>query len=675
MPEFSPLQFRNTLLKRPENLFVFPVSILRDNLEFHLSTETRAAIMAELFIRLFLSNNLDSEEASLIRVQLPDVDLKGFLALFIGQSFTQDLLDNELWSAKDDFSSCCEAAVRQRLRRLFTADGLIPVFLEDGSGTAYLIPFSFKERKEGCAGVFCLNGEEIPEWTECAARLGITQPVELHYHSTHDLSLTGSSLMLPLLMAWRRKQGTLPPYNVFRLVATGKFDGDMKLASVQAEEKAQAAFKQLHAPIFVLPESTSHNPGASQHNRNIHTLPCGIDPENLLGRLLAIVEPIAKIDLRYAMKRLEPMGKEVYRYNFKDWSALIERLEKQDVFDKRRNPDAYLTNLMLRSAACCHAGRTDDSEKLNKKARDFACQHGDKYVKLLLRLEIENLVTETDNGRVENAVALGNQLTERLDLLQDTDLWMRFHGTLGQAIMYGTLLQAPGFSKETAKSHLDDALDCAYQLDSDPEIAHDLNYQHLFYALFDPGSDDELDAFLEAQKQYNRLMDEAQTEDDRRNATRNLFYLKRQQALAWYRILLSSGRPPQYMIDHDFDKLLLDTTWGADDWIRCCVAKCFGALEAANGRLDSAENYFRKAITAIAPEKSPGVISQIHLAALCEAFRTLHKEDYRQKALALLGTAPSLLDGQPTSPDPRITQLFKDFLDGIKPFPGLFFWY
>ena len=665
MPDF--LQFRNTLLNKPENLFLFPVSMLRNGLNSRMCVENRTAVMAELFIRVFLSNNLNSEEAELIREYLPE-PLEEFLSPFIGQVVTQSMLDDELWSAKDEFSQCCEAAVRHRLRLLFTADGLIPVFRENGGGSAYLIPFSFKEGNSDRPGVFCLDGKEVPEWSECAARLGIIQSVELHCHSAKDLHFHGSSLMLPLLMAWWRKQKELPSYNVFRLVATGSFDDDMSLGSVKTEEKEIAVFNQLYKPIFVLPESPSHNPKGSR------TLPVGIKPKPLLARLRPIVEPIAKIDLQYALQRLEPMSKEVYLYNYKEWDALIERLKiLEDLFDKRRNPDAYLTNLMLQSAACCHAGRTAESEKLNQKAREFAKQHGDKYIKLLLRLEIENLVTETDNGRVENAVALGNQLTERLEQLRDTDLWMRFHGTLGQAIMYGTLLGAPGFSKEDAKTHLDKALDCAYQLDSDPDIAQDLNYLHLYQAIFAPGSEEELDAFKDAEKQVKRLTDGAQTEDDRMNATRNLFYLKRQQALAYYRVLLLTSHAPDYDIDHF--TLPLHSSRGAEDWVQCCVAKCLGALEAANGRIASAVDYFQKASLAITPEKNKGVKAQIRLAALCEAFRTLQREEYKQEALAILANEPNLLDGQPTSPDTRITQSFKNFLDGISPFPGKVFWY
>ncbi len=429
MPDF--IAFRNVLLNCPENLFLFPLHMMQGILSTSKIMEARTTVVAELFTRLFLSNNVDSEEAGLLREYLPDIPLENFLALFISHNFTQDLLDDELWDAKDEFSSCCEAAVRQRLRLLFTADGLIPVFHKNRSGNAFLIPFSFKETQERCTGIFCLNGKEIPEWSEYATRLGITQPVKIHCHSTDNLALTGSSLMLPLLMAWWRKQNLLPAYNVFQLVATGSFDNDMKLSSVETEEKVKAVFNQLCDPVFVLPESPSHNPDASQYNRAIHTLPCGIKPEALLDRLRVIVEPISNINLQYALQRLEPMNKEVSLFNYKNWDALIKRLKKLAVFDKKRNPDAYLTNLMLQSTACCHAGRTSEAQKLNQKARAFAAQLGDEYVKLLLRLEIENLVTETDNGRVENAVALGNQLTERLEQLHNTDLWMRYHGTLG----------------------------------------------------------------------------------------------------------------------------------------------------------------------------------------------------------------------------------------------------
>ena len=662
MIDLSIKGFRSTWQWYPENLMFFSADVLEKGM--NKSHEAKVAAIAELMVRVFLSNDRESDAARIIEQHLHGGELNDLLALFPGPTFSQHTLDGELWATSDDLSICCQTAVRNRMRLLLSADGLIPVYLEDNSSRSFLIPFSFDSSRD-TDGVFDLNGNEIPEWSEYARALGITTAVKIHLYNANAIPLSGNSLMLPLQMAWWRRNKELPEYNVFRLVATGCFDSDLRLASVATVEKAQAVLTQLQDAHFFAPESLSQNPEDS--NRSIHYLPLKMERTNVLERIRPTAERLAEIDLRYALKRMDPIASQVHFSNYSNWSDLAERLKNADVFDRRRYPDAYLSHTMLLSEAYRHAGQNGEAEKYNRRARDFAKQHGEKYVKLLLRLEIETLVDDTDNGKLENAVAHSEELLDTLNKYGDNDLWMRFHGSLGQAIMYGTLLKKDGFSKEKAKEHLEKAAEMAYDIGSEPDIAQDLNYIHLYHAIFEPCTDNERLAFEDALKQWRLLDERAKTDEDRGNSRRNLFFLKRSQAFAWYRKLLMDGKAPAYSIDSYFD-LLFHSDQGAEDWIQCCVAKCLGALEAANGRMDKASKRFQTATNAIKPNKRYGIKGQIHLTALAQAFKSLGNEKYRKDALDLLEQSPALLDF------PTTTE-FRDYLLDRGPFPALSFWY
>lgn len=672
--------FRRIWQKYPENLFLFSLDVLKEGMED--CHEAKVAVIAELFIRVFLSSNQKSAEAQIINENLPDGELNDFMCLFLGPHFDSDSLEGELWVSGDELSSCCQAAVRRRFQRLFEADGLIPVYC---GSKPYWIPFHFFDNGD-MVGVYDLrksNNEhsetEITEWSGYLKMMGITSSVMIHCSCVGGLQLTGNSLMLPLQLAWWRKQKELPEYNVFRLVSTGAFDANLCLIPVATEEKSHLfdASNGILDYKFVFPESQQVNPRGC----NFETLPAGIKRDNLLMHIRKIAERMDKFDLDYALRRIDGMDKEVRMSNFSHWEILIERLEKAAVFDKHNNKqkEAYLLNLILQSEANRHCGRTKQSEILNDRAREFAAKEGDKFQKLLLLLEIEKLVDKQDREEFAEVLeyVAKEKLEEQLQALEDDDLWMRYHGTMGQAYAYGTLEKLPGFSKETALEHFEKAVEKAECIDKIAEIAHDKNYMHLFYALFEPGSIDELEAYDQAQNIINQLK-----KCDKDVALRNLHYLKRSQAFAWYRQLLH-GTLPEYRIDVDFTRLLRNDSNGADDWIRACVGKYLGAVETAmaiesrnNGeeseaeqRQKSAEGYFRNAMDAIQDEKNPGIKTLIKVTVYAEAYRSLSDHNALEKAKELIDSLPSdFVCGSLSA--------WKAYLDHPdNDFPGLSYWY
>ena len=661
MNSFTPLAFRKTWQSCPENLFGFPLDVLIDGMQ--TSHEAKVAVIAELFVRVFLSGNQDSREAEIINTELSNKELCTFLVQFDGQHFSEKDLQKDFWDSADEFSQCCMAAVRKRFQLLFRAEGMIPVYLGED---AFFIPFHFSPNNEGAGNVYDLQKSInepgkgiIPEWSEYSRQLGITADVILHCHCKNGLQLTGNSMMLPLQLAWWRRNKALPQYNVFRLVATGAFDRDMRLVPVATEEKLRGAKEKLQDATFVYPQSSTDNKGGFPLK--------ALDRDAVLEEVRWKAESLDKLDLDYAFHRLEGMSREVRLTNYTNWPLLIERLENAAAFD-RHNPEqkeSYLVNMILRGEAYCHAGRTCEATKINEAAMDFAEKNG--FLRQLLILKIDRLVLYQDMEAFNDIQDIYLELREKIAAMHDnTDLLMRYYGTMGQAFAYGALINVEGFTAKEALKCFEMAIEYAENTAELPEIAHDKNYAHLYYALFEPDSFNEKEAFRDARAIIQKLYGQ-----DENEAVKNLYYLKRSQALAWYRQLLLKGKLPEYHIDSDFMKLLYGPQGSkATPWIRACVGKCLGAMEAANGNRENAMSLFEEATNAIEEEKEPSVLTIIHLATCAEAYRSLGMQKYLEKGKELLKQIPGNDIARHSLP------LWRAYFENpTADFPGKYYWY
>ena len=686
MIDFTINSFRRTWKDYPENLFRFSRDVLQEGMgDCH---EAKVSAIAELFVRVFLSGNQLSEEAKIINDELPNGELEDFMSFFTGPHYSCESLEGNLWFRNCEFSRCCLASVRKRFNGLFRADGLIPVYC---GNQAFIIPFHFDDTAP-TFGVYDSRGSGnfnecyvVQEWSHCLKKLDIPSGIILHCAGTRGISLndfTGNSLMLPVQMAWWRKQRQLPEYNIFRLFSTGAFDERLQLAPVDTKVKLKLleTTTRIMDYRFMYPESARDN----VNNRNIRILPAGITREQLLRIVRQETERMARFDLEYALHRMDALSREVRLSNYKNWEALLQRLENAAVFDKDKKvnksvePEYYLVNIMLQSEAHRHAGHTVEASRLNALAMDYAKQHGNKFLSMLLKLRIERMVDFQDQEKFEDVLNEGELLRSELSIVNDNDLWMRFYGTMGQAYAYGALSIVPGCSPELALAHFNKAIDYAEELEELADIAHDKNYRYLFYALFAPGSAEEKDAYRQAENVCNALQ-----KQDAREARKNLYHLKRYQGMAWYRQLLMQQNMElqPFSIDGVFRQLLrpsnndsLDDI-GADDWIRACVGKYLGALETANGNVESGIRFFSNAINAIGDEKHPGIKTLIRITVCAEAYRSLVGKDnsianyYLDKARILIATLPK--DASLCS-----LPLWKAYVE--KPstsFPGLSYWY
>jgi hypothetical protein len=622
MFDFSIISLKKIAECAPNALILFPDDILEKGLTSIRSDAQKASIIGELFVRLYLS--LDVKYTRLIEQFLTHGEVKSFMDLVPKDELTPGVLKHDFWQPQTGFSQRCLAEVRRRMQLLSSVDGFIPVYLTDGSETACFLPFSFQEGKPGA---FDEAGKMIPEWSDVLTELGIGRGLCVHCRMMEGLPFEGRSLMLPIQVAFWRKQEALPKFNIRRLLSTGEFDRDGKLRPVSTSEKVQTFAERFHKGVFVFPESSRVIPSA----RNLLMLPAGLSNEEVLERIRPEAERFARFDLDYAIERIPEMWDAVHDRNYKHWDELIQRLENAAIpLDRDENPWEYLLNLMLQATANCHAGRTSVAEEKNAVARKFAAAKGDEYVELLLRLEIGQLINLQDREDFIQVAELAPKLVKRLEALAIDDLLMRYHGTMGQAHAYGYLSGIDCFSETESLVHFETAKDCAFKIGKQEDKCQDLNYLHLWHALFKPNTTDEHEAYDRARKQIDRLK-----EHNEKAFWKNLYYLKRTQAFAWYRFYLKKGDCPSCEIDDEFNRLLRD----AEDWIRATVGKYLGTLEAAKGNFEYAQSLFSDALGAI-KENSSNIKTFIKMTVAAQAAASLNNQKYFEEARKLLETSP-----------------------------------
>ena len=199
--------------KYPENLLFYTDKELLVGLKSR--NDVKIAVGAELCIRYFLSENSDyleilksnnilsKKEASEFRIQMPfDRDVCSSPDDFTGRTF---------WIPESDspLSSGCLASFRARMKKMSQTDGLIPVVPENDETSAFFLPFRIVPDKQGC---YDLDEGRHEEWSKYLLKMGLKDcGIELLIHLKDcPLELTGSSMMLPVFMAWCRWKRLLP---------------------------------------------------------------------------------------------------------------------------------------------------------------------------------------------------------------------------------------------------------------------------------------------------------------------------------------------------------------------------------------------------------------------------------------------------------------------------------
>ena len=558
-------------------------------------------------------------------------------------------LPEKLWSGSSEFSVCCEIAVRKRLSKLLDTDGFIPVYIGQN---AFFLPFFFIEKTDFC--IVDAGGKPLAEWEEAYCTLFGKKPqfsCVVGCRQNSIIRLTGQSFMLPLYLAYQRKTGVLPEYNRLRLLSTGQIVHG-HLQSVEVPEKLNGFHQYFSKATFFFPESSK--------------FPCqdsSAVPLNTGLTLNAVLKEIQKqMDARglvtptfkEAIKRLKELEPEIRHDNYNRWDMMLARLENNiKAVPKARDQKSYLLYLMLKSAVSCHMGDTRNALKYNAEAKQIARELGaEQYLR---RLEIEELVEFQDIEDFESLRRLADGLKEDLEKLKDDDLLMRYHGTMGQVHSCGTLAGIPGFDRNMAKSHFEKAVIHAERLNSEEEIAQDLNYLYSWHVLFCPGTQEEADAYRNASQQIERNL-----RGFPECRKKNRYYLERFRMQSLYRrLLLGMEIPSDAGRSHELPE-------EAESWLRALVKKYRGTILASRGEFVSADLCFREGIQLLKLKSDHDILAYIRMTVLAEAFHSLGGEERKKEALKALHP----LLGHFSS-----AESWRMFLEEGGPYPALHYWY
>lgn len=623
---FTDEQLDNIAADRPINLFLAETSELVSLFEdSYCPTKSRCRVLAELVARWCLSD--DQEIDKKIREVWNEWN-SNFKPWYLTSLFCCDRcqLPKKLWKAPDglpEFVGC----LRERLVNLFMIDGFIPVYDKKKDITRF-IPFMLDE-KLSSSDIVYYDGQSVKEWqNEVRDSLGkdVSIGCRLLMLEEKDFSFCGSSLMLPIRMAyWRRTKGdSFPRYNVLRVLATGAFDKQERLVAVGISQKLEGLKEQFKDAILFGPDE---NCDISNDERQFKRLDCGIGQDELYRKIITELEntDCVAVSYRYILRRLPEIFAEVDRDNHNHWSDLADRLSKmKSAITRGRDVELTLQLMMMYITALCHAGKTEETQRAIDEAYSLATENN--KLGEMLRLQIDAMVVAQDSGDVNTFKLIESGLKENLKTYSGSnrsDLLMRFYGTCGQMYAFCALFNIDGFTKEESLTHINKALSIACdiaktQLDmnkaeTEANIAQDLNYKHLWYALFSSGTEEEKDAYKDAFcHSINNLSEQA--------SRTNLYYLKRQKSLA----LLNSWHKTGLIASQDERIQVLLPMDDADNWLVSANRRHLGALAAADGCIDEAVNYFNEGDVKLPFEMcfSP-ILATIRLTLLLQAASSL----------------------------------------------------
>ena len=663
---------------RPSNLVLFPDDTLlraAQDRTGEMSARERALALAELAVRFFLR----PDPASPLRPAL--VSGLGERMFLVFRDWCELSLVRKSGSdapALPEFSPTSgpnAESLRLAFQRILCADGIIPVF--DHDGDAYLLPFRFDGETPPGASPHALDTDDaaIPIWTDELRHLPIRRidrdvRVGIVVPPDSPLELDGGSLLLPVLAAWWRRKGDLPPYDPLRVLFTGSFREGL-LRCVETETKQRKVKKTVRDGILIHPVPGKEDLGSD-------TILAGSGSDAVLGALREIVEKTVDFDLNYAVNRLAAFEPDVRQTRTTDWDGVLQRLERLRAgLDPDLRRKEFLCAVLLTAAANCHAGHTAAAAEWNAWAQSSAAGNPE-FEPLLLRARIEQLVILQDREDFDGIFGLAPDLEERIDAFvrdeggsdRAVDLRMRFHGSIGQSRACAALagIRPAECTPAAARRHFETAFECALDLYHRApsecraaDVAQDANYRFLWSAFFDRA---ELD------KAFGRSLRLAKQSGAA--AAKNRRFAHRNHALGLYRAVLAGEAPS--MPDLAGYGPALERQW-PEDWIAGTTAKYLGAVAAARGDEAEASRLFGIATSAIAPDAKE-IIGVIRMTIHAEAYRSLRRftacadraEECRREALKYLSSDDSAA---------KTKAIWTTWLNNpdSAPFPGISYWY
>lgn len=619
----SDLKFQEILEERPQNLLFAAEEQLKVAADDEgQSQECRATCLAELAARWAINGNPGLGEWLGARLDFWR-DFRDWHSVNMWPS-ERRLPENAGGWRNGPGKIDCEAVLRVRMRRLFAVDGFVAVYdaADARGGGAWFLPFELVDRNPGGAAMQWEDGTAMEEWSAAAETvLGGGKAARLLLLPEEGVGFGGESLMLALQAAVWRKEEDFPKYDPLRVAATGILRNG-KLESVATGRKL-AAFKETFGKDAALVGPRTGE--IAEGERNYLAFDCGADLDEMRGRLKREFERkgLAEINWRYARKRMTELRCDVNLTNLNRWGELAELLEKMALRLEGRDENAHLECRMLHAVALCHAGRTEEARCANSAAYEIARGLGREGA--MMRLQAGAMVVAQDSGEIAEGLAIGSGLEQRLEEYAGDDaedLRMRCSGTLMQLHAAGNLWGVEGCSREKALEYAQAALSAARGIanslpddaeeeileDSEANVAQDLNYCHLWHALFDPESDGEKKAHAAAERQLDELGGQARA--------KNRNFLLRQKSLA----LLNRWKICGISASAEEVESARIKDERADGWLKAANCRHLGVLWAVAGERERAIETFRTGMEAFPEDEcSSAVLGSIRLSLLVHA--------------------------------------------------------
>ena len=598
------------------------------------------------------------------------------------------LLDDERNRLKD-----IEERIFDRLKNLYTkSDGLLPVIVHD-IGVA--IPFSIEfvnEEFDPLNRVVDIDDVSFPEWSKAVSNLINSKclpkyvRIRLIFHSNIiDIQkFTGSSLQFPVLLAFWRKVNLLPTYNPFSIIATGEIS-EGRLHRVEVLQKFNSLKERFDFLTFFCPSSSgiNYNDGAL-----LTVIDANTSIEDIISICQSKIENLVKecnssniiLNSNYINNRINA----ITIYTKKDlesrWDHLIETLlfiEKKLRYLPNMDEETYLNCLASLSFAYCHCGKTAEAIQYNRKGREYAKKRN--LNEALNGLLIQQLVLFQDMDDLSSVPELSKEIYSQIsqdDIDQPTqnDLLMRYHGTMAQVQIYGALAGIDGFCEEKALENVELAIDCARNTGKLIEIIRDLNYRHLYYAFFKPGSEDERSEYMFAR---NYLQENSnQFEDKEYNG--NLQYQFRQRCLAAYFQILREKQCRDCIIIKERYPSINNPIY----WLKALSFKYLGAVNVFCNNSEEAQKYYDEAVELLEKDASP-LIKFICMTIAADAYRSFSSlgdaqtaERYRKKALELFSANGDFISFRSSTQWLNfLNTSWAEFQASGEDFPGLHYYY
>lgn len=623
-------EFRRQLREKPENLQFASVEQLIAEAGCQRDfPRLRARALAELVTRWFVAPARASKMDAELRRLLPE-SLLCRLVLLRSETCPRVVDETSPLAEVGEAERVVEFEIRQRLIRLLNrTDGFIPVFATQNGGFAFL-PFQLIEG--GAGKVYYADGQtEIQEWTSGCSRLLNAEGFSCKVFISPDPAvptLVGNSLMLPVFLALKRRRNYFKDRGMefapWRLLATGAFSANDQLMPVRTEEKVEGCEHVFPDSVFVYPDDAK-----VETRPGLTPLPLEERPEEILARVSKALEQrgVAVMSLRYVKNRIADVTDEIRYRTTANWRTRIAWIEHLlESVNQERNPSLALAYHMLLAESCCHAGLTKRAMEENALARRLAQETGN--VGIGLRLQVELMVNLQDSARLEEGLALATKIEHELAGYSGEDrddLLMRLNGTKGQLLAESALLALPGRNAEDDRQNALVAFKAARQLawniaeetgspEAEREVAQDMNYVCLWYALFDPESEAAEAAFRDARNHIEKNLarpEFAETKQVNMNHYTRIF-AKRVYS-SWRN---GSGKISPADCPSFGGKV--------DRWIFAVYARCLGAVLAATGHVDEAAGIFDEAERQLTQDEcGETVVLGIRLTLLAQGHASL----------------------------------------------------